>query len=66
MPGADAPTTARMRALGAAGSIAYWRSERERAIERYREQLALAQRLERHGGHGRCLVQPGVGDLRGR
>ncbi len=45
MPGADAPTIARVRALAAAGSIAYWRSERERSVERYREQLALAQRL---------------------
>jgi hypothetical protein len=45
VPGADAPTIARVGALGAAGSIAYWRSERELAVERYREQLALAQRL---------------------
>ena len=50
VPGADAPTTARVGALGAAGSIAYWRSERERAVERYREQLALAQRLEDMAG----------------
>ena len=39
---------ARLRALAAAGSIAYWRSERELAAERYREQLALAERLGRH------------------
>ena len=45
VPGADAPTIARVGALGAAGSIAYWRSERELSVERYREQLALAQRL---------------------
>jgi hypothetical protein len=45
MPGADAPTSARVRGLAAAGSIAYWRSERERSIGYYREQLALAQRL---------------------
>jgi len=45
MPGADAPTPARSSALGAAGSIAYWRSERELAQRRYREQLALAEQL---------------------
>ena len=50
VPGADAPTIARVGALGAAGSIAYWRSERELAVERYREQLALAQRLEDTAG----------------
>ena len=50
MPGADAPTIARIRAIGAAGSIAYWRSERDRATERYREQLALAQRLRDTAG----------------
>jgi predicted ATPase/class 3 adenylate cyclase len=45
MPGADAPTPSRLAALAAAGSIAYWRSEREVAVERYRGQLALAERL---------------------
>ena len=45
MPGADAPTAARLGALGAAGSIAYWRSERELSVRRYREQLALADQL---------------------
>ena len=49
-PGADAPTIARVRAIGAAGSIAYWRSERDRAVEHYREQLALAQRLQDTAG----------------
>jgi len=50
VPGADAPTVARVRALGAAGSIAYWRSERELAVERYRQQLALSQRLGDRAG----------------
>jgi len=45
MPGADAPTPARLGALAAAGSIAYWRSERERSVDHYRAQLALAEQL---------------------
>ena len=45
MPGADEPTPARLRALAAAGSIAYWRSERERSMDLYRAQLALAEQL---------------------
>ena len=45
MPGADAPTPARLAALAAAGGIAYWRYERERSNDHYREQLALAQQL---------------------
>ena len=45
MPGADAPTLARVGALGAAGSIAYWRSERDRSNHYYNEELALAKQL---------------------
>jgi predicted ATPase/class 3 adenylate cyclase len=45
MPGADAPTPGRLGALAAAGGIAYWRSERDLALQRYREQLALAEQL---------------------
>ena len=45
MPGADQPTSSRVWALAAAGGIAYWRSERERSRQHYREQLALAERL---------------------
>ena len=45
MPGAEAPTPARMWALAAAGSIAYWRSEHERSVGHYREQLRVAELL---------------------
>jgi predicted ATPase/class 3 adenylate cyclase len=45
MPGAEAPTPARMWALGAAGGIAYWRSEHDRSTAHYREQLWIAQHL---------------------
>jgi predicted ATPase len=45
MPGAEAPTPARMWALGAAGSIAYWRSEQERSVGHYREQLRVAEQV---------------------
>ncbi|HEX7950360.1 MAG TPA: hypothetical protein VF494_08425, partial [Candidatus Limnocylindrales bacterium] len=45
MPGADAPTAARLAAIAAAGGIAYWRSESELADQLYRKQLALAEQL---------------------
>ena len=45
MPGAEAPTAARLAAITAAGSIAYWRSETALADQLYREQLALAEQL---------------------
>jgi predicted ATPase len=45
MPGATEPTAARLGAITAAGGIAYWRSEPDRAREYYREQLALAEQL---------------------
>ena len=49
MDGADAPTAARLAAITAAGSIAYWRSETEVAHGLYDEQLALAERLGDRG-----------------
>jgi predicted ATPase/class 3 adenylate cyclase len=45
MPGADTPSPARLAAVAAAGSIAYWRGDRARTVEAYREQLALAEGL---------------------
>jgi predicted ATPase len=45
LPGAEAPTQARCRALDAAGGIAYWSADRETAHVRYEELLALAQRI---------------------
>lgn len=45
MPGADAPTAARLAALAAAGGIAYWHSETRVAQGHYEAQLALAEQL---------------------
>ena len=45
MPGADAPTAARLAAVTAAGGIAYWHGRPEDAIHHYGEQLRLAQQL---------------------
>jgi hypothetical protein len=45
MPGAQAATTSRMWAAGAAGSVAYLQSDHERTRHWYREELALAQTL---------------------
>ncbi len=45
MPGADAPTPARMWATAAAGSIAYWQSDPAEAGVWYREQMAIATAL---------------------
>ena len=45
MPGADAPTTARVRALAGGRQHRVLASEREVSRERYQEQLALAQQL---------------------
>ena len=44
MPGAQAPTRARMWALGAAGSVAYWRSERDRTTRHRSRELGYAGR----------------------
>jgi predicted ATPase/class 3 adenylate cyclase len=45
MPGADERGPARLAAIGAAGSIAYWRAETTKAHHRYQEQLDLAVAL---------------------
>ncbi len=45
MPGADAPTPARLAALSAAGGIAYWQGRREDSFRHYREELELARHL---------------------
>ncbi|HEX7345282.1 MAG TPA: adenylate/guanylate cyclase domain-containing protein [Candidatus Limnocylindrales bacterium] len=45
LPGADAPTPARMAAVTAAGGIAYWHGRPEDAIRHYGDQLRLAQQL---------------------
>jgi predicted ATPase len=45
MPGADAPTVARLAALSAAGGIAYWQGRREDSFRHYREELDLARQL---------------------
>ena len=67
MPGADEPTPARVGALAAAGGIAYWRGDREEALDLYTSQLSLAEQLERPSGRRRCLLQPGRRELhRGR
>jgi predicted ATPase len=45
MPGAEAPTAARLRAIMAAGGIAYWRADVATATGYYEEELDLAIRL---------------------
>ncbi len=50
LPGADEPTPLRVRALDAAGGIAYWSGDLASASTFYEEQLQLAQRIgDRHG-----------------
>ena len=45
MPGADAPTPERVRALDALGGMAYWNADSDRADALYREQIRLAEEL---------------------
>jgi predicted ATPase/class 3 adenylate cyclase len=45
MPGGDVPTTWRMRALEAAGGLAWWGADVPRAHAHYEGQLAAARRL---------------------
>jgi predicted ATPase/class 3 adenylate cyclase len=45
MPGGEAPTTWRMRALEAAGGLAYWAADPQVLIEMYGAQLDLAEKL---------------------
>ena len=46
MPGADRSTAVRVRALSAAGGIAYWRSDQEASQRLYQEQLDVATHIE--------------------
>jgi predicted ATPase/class 3 adenylate cyclase len=46
MPGADAPTAARVAAVAAGGNLAYWQADSATARRRYEEQLELARRLQ--------------------
>jgi non-specific serine/threonine protein kinase len=45
MPGANEPTPERVRALDAAGGMAYWHADTERADRLYAEQVRLAEEL---------------------
>ena len=45
MPGADAPTKARMNALASAGGLAYWYGDQPRAHQMYRAQLEVAEQI---------------------
>ncbi|MEO8228560.1 MAG: adenylate/guanylate cyclase domain-containing protein [Chloroflexota bacterium] len=45
IPGADEPTTWRLKALDAVGSLYYWRGEQVRAGELYAEALEIARTL---------------------
>jgi predicted ATPase/class 3 adenylate cyclase len=46
MPGAEVPTEARMWALGAAGSLAYWQADMAHTRTLYQAQLDLARALD--------------------
>ena len=50
MPGAEAPSTARLWAVAAAGNIAYWQAEAATAREWYLEQEQLAKALGDEAG----------------
>lgn len=50
MPVADAPSKARMWAVAAAGNIAYWRADVDRARTFYRAELDLARALDDEAG----------------
>jgi len=50
MPGAEAATTSRMWALGAAGSIAYWQADMATTRRMYEAQLELARILGDEAG----------------
>jgi predicted ATPase/class 3 adenylate cyclase len=51
IPGADAPTTWRMRAFEGAGLIYYYAADNDRAVDAYQAQLDLARQLDdRKGG----------------
>jgi predicted ATPase/class 3 adenylate cyclase len=55
MPGADAPTVWRMRALEADGGLRYWSADLPGADAHYREQLELARKLDNLQGAAGAL-----------
>ncbi len=59
MPGAAEPTTARMWAAAAAGSIAYWRSDSQLARTWYGEERSLAEALGDGVGYADALFNLG-------
>jgi predicted ATPase/class 3 adenylate cyclase len=56
LPGADAPSRLRIAALDAAGSIAYWSGEVDRADELYEEELRLARAIGDRAGEALALL----------
>jgi hypothetical protein len=56
MPGADAPTPLRVRALDALGGLAYWASEGLEANRIYEEELTLAQSIGDRPGQALALL----------
>lgn len=50
MPGGEAMTAARLWAVGAAGSIAYWQADLDESQRRYDEQLAIALAIGEKAG----------------
>ena len=59
MDGASAPTKARLTALDAAGSAAYWSGDLDAALLTYGEELALAEELEDELGRATALLNVG-------
>ena len=67
IPGADAPTAWRMRALEGAGLIHYYRADNDRAVAAYEEQLDIARQLgDRRGEADAMFNYMFTQDLRGR
>jgi predicted ATPase/class 3 adenylate cyclase len=56
LPGADAPTPLRVRALDAAGGLAYWEGDVVVAHAVYEDQLVLARRIDDRPGEGLALL----------
>ena len=56
MPGAEAPTPLRVRAMDAAGGLDYWAGELVSAHARYEDELALARRIGDRPGVALALL----------
>jgi predicted ATPase len=56
LPGADGPTVLRVRALDAAGGVAYWSGDMTKANAIYEEELALARRIGDRPGEAIALL----------